>query len=219
MVGEFQALKKAELLQKEVDIMAGKVDALVGNKDASLTVKELVRSIVDLTDDVSQANISHWKKDDLRNSLKTLKKRVDDAERAVKAAVVNDVAEAAKKLIADNLNAPFIVHEFKAFSNAKVCCHFFFSDLFSRCRLIASNSFLPHQALDGALKLIKTASPNTAAMFLSADCDVNKVVVLAAAPKVRSLTFFKLCTRESRVCLAQLSFAMAGEWGNVIWKC
>lgn len=85
-----------------------------------MTIKELTRIIVDLSDDISQANIAYWKKDDLRNVLKGLKKRVDDVERAIKAAVVNDVAEAAKKLIAEHLNTPFIVHEFNAFSNSKV---------------------------------------------------------------------------------------------------
>ena len=97
-----------------------KVDAFVTKKDKNLTMKELTRSIVDLSDDVSQANIAYWKKDDLRNILKGLKKSVDDVERAIKAAVVNDVADAAKKLVAEHVNAPFIVHEFNAFSNSKV---------------------------------------------------------------------------------------------------
>ena len=110
------------MLDKEVEKIVTKVEALVGKKDASLTVKDLVRTIVDLSDDVSQANISHWKKDELRNTLKALKKKVDDVERAVKAAVVHDVAEEAKKLIAQQLNQPFIVHEFFAFSNTKVHC-------------------------------------------------------------------------------------------------
>lgn len=103
-----------------MDAIGTKVDAFVSQNDKSLTIKELTRVIVDLSDDISQANIAYWKKDDLRNVLKGLKKRVDDVERAIKAAVVNDVAEAAKKLIAEHLNAPFIVHQFNAFSNSKV---------------------------------------------------------------------------------------------------
>ena len=113
-------MKKADLLQKEVDAVSVKVEAFVSQKDKTLTVKELTRIVVDLTDDVSQANIAHWKKDELRNVLKALKKRADDVERTIKAAVVNDVAEAAKKLVTENLNAPFIVHQFNAFSNSKV---------------------------------------------------------------------------------------------------
>lgn len=158
-----------------------KVDSFVNQKDKSLTVKELTRVIVDLSDDVSQANIAYWKKDDLRNLLKVLKKRVDDVERAVKAAVVNDVAEAAKKLIADRLNAPFIVHEFNAFTNSKVPYLIF--SLIETVKL--HDLFYEYlQALDGALKQVKSLSPETAAIFFSVDTDVNKVVVLAAVPKV-----------------------------------
>merc|ERR1712071_711232 len=120
-------------------------------------VKDLSRLIVDLSDDVSQANIAHWKKDDLRNALKTLKKRTDDVERVVKAAVVTEVTQAAKKLLAESKDEPFIVHEFKAFANTK--------------------------ALDGALKQVKTLAPKTAAIFFSVDMDVGKIVVLAAVPK------------------------------------
>jgi len=152
-----KAVKKAELLQKEVDAVAVKVDALVSQKDKTLTVKDLSRLIVDLSDDVSQANIAHWKKDDLRNALKTLKKRTDDVERVVKAAVVTEVTQAAKKLLAESKDEPFIVHEFKAFANTK--------------------------ALDGALKQVKTLAPKTAAIFFSVDMDVGKIVVLAAVPK------------------------------------
>ena len=40
------------------------------------------------------------------------------------------------------------------------------------------------QALDGALKQVKALSPETAAIFFSVDADLNKVVALAAVPKV-----------------------------------
>lgn len=113
-------MKKAELLQKEVNAISISADAFVTQKDKSISVKELTRSINDLSDDVTQANIAHWKKDELRNLLKAIKKSVDDVERNIKNAVVNDVAEASKKLIADRPNALFIVHEFHAYSNAKV---------------------------------------------------------------------------------------------------
>ena len=128
-----QALKKAELLQKEVNTISVSADAFVNQKDKSISVKELTRSINDLSDDVTQANIAHWKKDELRNLLKAIKKSVDDVERNIKNAVVNDVAEASKKLIADRPNATFIVHEFHAYSNAKVQSkQIMFSSLFLR---------------------------------------------------------------------------------------
>lgn len=40
------------------------------------------------------------------------------------------------------------------------------------------------QALDGALKQVKTLSPETSAMFFSVDSETNKIVCLAAVPKV-----------------------------------
>jgi hypothetical protein len=34
--------------------------------EGKLSMKEMVRLITDLTDDISAANISHWKKDEMR---------------------------------------------------------------------------------------------------------------------------------------------------------
>lgn len=48
---------------------------------------------------------------------------MDDLDKARKAAVVNEVTEQAKQMIADNPNQKYIVHEFKAGSNAKVRCN------------------------------------------------------------------------------------------------
>lgn len=96
------------------------MEGFVSKNDKSTTLKELTRSLVELTDDISQANVAYWKKEDLRNTLKTLKKKADDVERALKNAVVNEVAEAAKQLVSSKVGAPFIVHEFSAYSNAKV---------------------------------------------------------------------------------------------------
>ena len=169
-----------------MDAIGVKVDAFVSQKDKTLTVKELSRTIVDLTDDVSQANIAHWKKDELRNVLKALKKRADDVERTIKAAVVNDVSEAAKKLMTEHPNLPFIVHQFNAFANAKV------NILLSVVEYSLRKKIL--QALDGAQKQVKALSPDTAAIFFSVDLEANKVVVLAAVPKVsyRKKCFFFL---------------------------
>lgn len=47
-----------------------------------LTQKEMVKLITELTEDISAANIAHWKKDELRTELKNLKKTIDDKDRA-----------------------------------------------------------------------------------------------------------------------------------------
>lgn len=121
--------------------------------------KMIPKKIISLTDDISHAVIPYWKKEELRNALKVLKKQLDDKERANKAALAAGVVEQAKKIIEANLNKPFIVAEVKAFSNNK--------------------------AVDTALKQVKALSPNTAAMFFSVDPDANKIFYLASVPKVR----------------------------------
>jgi len=43
-----------------------KVKATVGDLSNKLSQKEMVKLITDLTEDISAANISHWKKDEMR---------------------------------------------------------------------------------------------------------------------------------------------------------
>jgi len=59
-----------------------KVRATITDANCKLTQKEMVRLITELTDEISAASISHWKKDDLRTELKNLKKAIDDKDRA-----------------------------------------------------------------------------------------------------------------------------------------
>ena len=72
--------------------------------------------------EVTQSVIPYWQKDELRTELKGLKKRLDDLDKARKAAVISDVSEQAKQMITEKPDQKFIVHEFKAGSNAKVIC-------------------------------------------------------------------------------------------------
>ena len=44
--------------------------------------------MTELGDDISESQISYWKKDEMRNKLKALKKTVDDRDKAKKAAVM-----------------------------------------------------------------------------------------------------------------------------------
>ena len=99
-----------------------------------LTQKQMIKLITECGDDISAAQVSYWKKDELRNALKMLKKTIDDKEKTRKTAVINEVVESAKTLFNANPNLPFLVHEFKAFSENK--------------------------ALDGAFKQVKALSPS-----------------------------------------------------------
>lgn len=148
-----KARKKTALLENELNKLKAKIEA----DTSGATSKDLVKQIVELTEDISQATIPYVKKDEMRNDLKGLKKTLDDKERAKTAAVATVVVEQAKQLCQDNPDAKFLVHRFEAMSNTK--------------------------ALDSALKQIKTMNANTSALFVSVDSDSKKIFCLAAASK------------------------------------
>lgn len=148
-----KALKRTELLENRLN----DIKCIVDEDKNRTNSKEHVKKIVELTEEVSHAVIPYWKKEELRNTLKALKKSLDDKERAGKAAIASKVVEDAKQLIQANLNAPILVHELQAYSNTK--------------------------ALDSALKQVKSLSPNTAAMFVSVDPDAKKIFCLSSVPK------------------------------------
>lgn len=148
-----KAINKMSMLENEVNNIAN----FIKEQGENINQKEIVKKIVDLTNDVSQAQISYWKKEELRTMLKNLKKQLDDKERAAKAMTINLVIEKAKELCLGDKCSEIIVTDLNAYNNTK--------------------------ALDGALKQVKQLQPNTAAMFFSVDEDSNKIFCLAAVPK------------------------------------
>lgn len=148
-----KALKRTDLLQNRLNELKSTVDT---DKDGSKS-KEHVKKIVELSDEVSQAVIPYWKKDEIRTILKNLKKALDDKDRAAKTAVAAKVVEDIKEFVKANPNLPILVKELKAFNNTK--------------------------ALDTALKQVRTLSPNTSALFITVDQDSNKMFCLSSVPK------------------------------------
>ncbi|XP_055541454.1 alanine--tRNA ligase, cytoplasmic [Wyeomyia smithii] len=148
-----KALKKTELLEQELNALKATIDA---DKTGSES-KEHVKKIVGLNEDVSQATIPYVKKDEIRNVLKTLKKTLDDKERAARAAVSTTVVEQAKELSLANKDASFLVHRLEAFNNTK--------------------------ALDSALKEVRKINAEQSALFVSSDPDSKKIFCLASVPK------------------------------------
>lgn len=146
-----KALKKAELLEREFCKLKSILECANNNN------KDIVKKIVELTEDMSRAVIPYWKKEEMRNNLKLLKKQLDDKERYDKAAIAGKVVEEAKALTVANNSAPVLVECLNAFSNTK--------------------------ALDSALKQVAKQSPNTAAMFFSTDPDAGKIFCLCTVPK------------------------------------
>ncbi|XP_041375479.1 alanine--tRNA ligase, cytoplasmic-like [Gigantopelta aegis] len=150
-----KAVHRADVLEREVKELKEKVKTNPSTKE--LSERELTKLIVQMDDEVAQSSIAYWKRDSLRSELKGLKKVMDDLDKSRKASVLNEVVEEAKKMIQENPNTKFVVHEFKAGSNAK--------------------------ALDAAMKQYKTLSPETAAIFFSTDPDAGKILCMSCVPK------------------------------------
>uniref|UniRef100_A0A1E1XPD7 Alanine--tRNA ligase n=1 Tax=Amblyomma sculptum TaxID=1581419 RepID=A0A1E1XPD7_AMBSC len=148
-----KALKKAEHFQTEVD----RLRTDTGKVTQAAQGKELVKQIVELTEEISQSSISYWRKDELRTELKNLKKKLDDLDRNNKAQAQQLAIETVKKLLEDKKDCDYIVHTLEVGDNAK--------------------------ALDAALKQVRTLTPNAAAMFFSQDSEKGKVICLSSVPK------------------------------------
>ncbi|OTF70272.1 alanine-tRNA ligase, cytoplasmic-like protein [Euroglyphus maynei] len=123
----------------------------------STELKNMVKKVLDLQQKVSASDISCWKKEELRNKLNQLKKKLDDYERSSKASQANEVIKVAKKLADDNPKSEFIISSLDAGSNAK--------------------------ALDQAVKAARAINPNLAVLFFSIDSDVNKIICIANVSK------------------------------------
>ena len=146
-----KALAKEKLLNSEID----KLKQKVSSKDLSL--KEKTKLITDLGYDIDAAIISYFVKDSLRNKLKSIKKEIDDADRARKNAVMGEVVEHTKALLKANPDLPYLVYNLDAFANNK--------------------------AVDGALKQVKALSPDTPTIFFSTDSDTGKILCMAQVSK------------------------------------
>uniref|UniRef100_G3R070 Alanine--tRNA ligase n=1 Tax=Gorilla gorilla gorilla TaxID=9595 RepID=G3R070_GORGO len=146
-----KALRKAESLKKCLSVMEAKVKAQTApNKDVQ-------REIADLGEALATAVIPQWQKDELRETLKSLKKVMDDLDRASKADVQKRVLEKTKQLIDSNPNQPLVILEMESGASAK--------------------------ALNEALKLFKMHSPQTSAMLFTVDNEAGKITCLCQVPQ------------------------------------
>jgi len=146
-----KALRKAESLKNTLSVMEAKVKAQTApNKDVQ-------REIADLGEALATAVIPQWQKDEFREDLKSLKKIMDDLDRASKADVQKRVLEKTKQLIDSNPNQPLVILEMESGASAK--------------------------ALNEALKLFKMHSPQTSAMLFTVDNEAGKITCLCQVPQ------------------------------------
>lgn len=143
-----KALNKGALLQNQVNALKTKLTK------GEVSYKESVKLITNLMEDINHAQIQYWLRDDLRQTLDSVKKTLADADRAKKLAVSKDTVQYIKKLSAANPDVPYIVVELNAFAQNKV--------------------------LNDALKEVKNGPPS---LFISADDDTGKILAMASVPK------------------------------------
>ncbi|XP_076061045.1 alanine--tRNA ligase, cytoplasmic [Oratosquilla oratoria] len=142
-----KAINKANLLEKEVSNIRNKIN------HNNLPYKEVVKLLTEVLEDINQAQIQHWRKEELRKTVDSIKKSQGDADRARKAGVSKEAIKYTKGLVAANTEVPYIVCELNAFAQNKV--------------------------VNDALKEVK----NIPALFISSDEDSNKILAMASVPK------------------------------------
>ncbi|MGH0133159.1 UNVERIFIED_CONTAM: hypothetical protein FKN15_061309 [Acipenser sinensis] len=146
-----KALRKADALRQILSALDEKV------KVQAAPNKDIQKEIADLTEAIGTAVIPQWQKDEMRESLKVLKKTMDDLDRASKGDVQKRVLEKTKQLIDSSPNQPLVVMEMEAGASAK--------------------------ALNESLKLLKMHSPKTAVMLFTVDSDADKIICLCQVPQ------------------------------------
>ncbi|KAJ0029610.1 hypothetical protein NQD34_004607 [Periophthalmus magnuspinnatus] len=146
-----KAQRKADALHQALAALGKKV------KQQSSPNKDIQKEIADMTESIGTAVISQWQKDEMRETLKGLKKIMDDLDRNYKADIQKRVLEKIKEEIEKNPNQELLIMEMEPGASAK--------------------------ALNESLKLLKTNSPQTAAMLFTVDPEAGKVTCLCQVPQ------------------------------------
>ncbi|KAF3854459.1 hypothetical protein F7725_022514 [Dissostichus mawsoni] len=149
---------EAQKAQRKADSLLQSLSAL-GEKVKQQTDpnKDIQKDIADMTELIGTAVISQWKKDEMRESLKGLKKTMDDLDRNYKADIQKRVLEKTKEVIESSPNQALLVMEMETGASAK--------------------------ALNESLKLLKSQSPQTAAMLFTVDPEAGKITCLCQVPQ------------------------------------
>ncbi|XP_058946553.2 alanine--tRNA ligase, cytoplasmic-like [Pocillopora verrucosa] len=150
-----KAENKCHSLEERVENVQNLVEEKM--KDGGLNIKETSQEITRISEDISAAVISAWRKDEMRSKLKIVKKLVDDADKAKKTVLQQQAIDKAKGIVEADPNRSFVVDVFDAGSNSKI--------------------------LDAAMKQFKSLAPKMAALLFSVDEENSKIICLAQVPK------------------------------------
>ncbi|TMS05397.1 Alanine--tRNA ligase, cytoplasmic [Larimichthys crocea] len=146
-----KAQRKADSLHQSLSALGDRV------KQQTAPNKDIQKEIADMTESIGTAVISQWQKDEMRETLKGLKKIMDDLDRSYKADIQKRVLEKTREVIESNPNQPLLVMEMETGASSK--------------------------ALNESLKLLKSNSPQTAAMLFTVDPEAGKITCLCQVPQ------------------------------------
>ncbi|EDV25551.1 uncharacterized protein TRIADDRAFT_23916 [Trichoplax adhaerens] len=145
------AKKKVTKLQESLSelMKLGRAD------QTSLKAKK--RQITELNDSIAAVTLQQWRKDELRETLKKVKKTIIDIEKAADSKRSQEVVEKAKEIASQSKDLSAVVEVLEAGLSSKV--------------------------LDSALKQFHSIAPNTAAMLFSVDSEGRRVTCLCQVPE------------------------------------
>uniref|UniRef100_H3CEF1 Alanine--tRNA ligase n=1 Tax=Tetraodon nigroviridis TaxID=99883 RepID=H3CEF1_TETNG len=146
-----KAQRKADSLQQALAALGDKV------RQQTAPNKDVQKEIAEVAESIGTAAISQWRKDEMRDALKGLKKVMDDLDRSYKADIQKRVLERTAEEIRSRPDQPLLVMELESGASAK--------------------------ALNESLKLLKAQSPQTAAMLFTVDPEAGKVTCLCQVPQ------------------------------------
>ncbi|XP_068169309.1 alanine--tRNA ligase, cytoplasmic [Antennarius striatus] len=163
-----KAQRKADSLQQALLSLGDKV------KNQTAPNKDVQKEIADMTETIGTAVVSQWRKDEMRETLKGLKKVMDDLDRAHKAGIQKRVLEKTNEVISSSPNQPLLVMAMETGASSK--------------------------ALNDSLKLLKSHSPQTAAMLFTVDPEAGKITCLCQVPQDVAVRGLKASEWVSELC-------------------
>ncbi|XP_049578461.1 alanine--tRNA ligase, cytoplasmic [Syngnathus scovelli] len=166
---------EAQKAQRKADALTQALSALADHvKQQTVPNKDVQKEIADMTESIGTAVISQWRKDEMRETLKGLKKTMDDLDRSHKADIQKRVLEKTKEVIEKSPNQPLLVMAMETGASAK--------------------------ALNECLKVLKANSPQTASMLFAVDPDANKVICLCEVPQEKAKLGLKASEWVQELC-------------------
>ncbi|KAM9816386.1 alanine--tRNA ligase, cytoplasmic-like [Syngnathus typhle] len=166
---------EAQKAQRKADALTQALSALADHvKQQTVPNKDVQKEIADMAESIGTAVMSQWRKDEMRETLKGLKKTMDDLDRSHKADIQKRVLEKTKEVIEKSPNQPLLVMAMETGASAK--------------------------ALNECLKVLKANSPQTASMLFAVDPDAGKVICLCEVPQEKAKLGLKASEWVQELC-------------------